>query len=250
MVNNGGRSCFEPDTPVRIITELSQISRDIYYIKSTRADRKSSILVSLGEGHEPFRVHSRRIIDVNFKGAIVLTSLDGISYAACPKCNNWLDLTDVSDQCVCNSCGPIDLCWITKPTKKIKTERLVRSGLQQLEERKVAKTEKQVNIVKIEDLVSINDCELWTKRTPFDHAKIDTRACVLLYVKEPYRKLCFNIYDGQTGKNPIPLQQFLDNDPGNGKATWYNVKDLESARADFVKKGYERITSLVTEEAC
>ena len=89
-------------------------------------------------------------------------------------------------------------------------------------------------------IAKLESCELWTQgQVTFDHAKFDVAAHVLLFTGENPRKLCFNTYNGTTGKKgeQLPIEAFLKGEKVSGS---YSVKDLDKAREKLTKDGYTK----------
>lgn len=91
--------------------------------------------------------------------------------------------------------------------------------------------------------------ELWTKKSvKFDHVEVDVQAHALLFIGDNPRKLCFNTYDGALGKkaSSLPIDAFVhDREVSTSdKAAhkpWFHIKDLEKARTQLRKNGYEKV---------
>ena len=87
-------------------------------------------------------------------------------------------------------------------------------------------------------IAKLENCELWTQgQVTFDHAKFDVAAHVLLFTGENPRKLCFNTYNGTTGKKgeQLPIEAFLKGEKVSGS---YTVKDVDKAREKLTRDGY------------
>ena len=91
--------------------------------------------------------------------------------------------------------------------------------------------------------------ELWTKKSvKFDHVEVDVQAHALIFTGDNPRKLCFNTYDGALGKKStsLPVDSFIHDrevtttDKAAHKP-WFAIKDLDKARAQLKKNGYEKV---------
>jgi hypothetical protein len=85
------------------------------------------------------------------------------------------------------------------------------------------------------------NCILYTKKgIRFDHERIDVQAHVLLCVGENPRKMCFNTYNGQLGKdNKLP--DFDGFCAGAASKTFYKVACIDKEQKKLAKQGYEKI---------
>lgn len=147
--------------------------------------------------------------------------------AVCPFCG-YINCVNMNDQSTVFKChGELNLYWIDRTINKAKKTQ------------KAAKMKSEPILVDFDELKKIG--ELWTKsQIKFDDPNTDVRAHVLIITGDAPRKLCFNTYNGTLGKkgNTLPLEDFV-NGTSVTKATWYNIKNLESARKTLQDGGFE-----------
>ncbi len=243
--NNGGRVRYEIGSQCRVLKVDGTISKETYTLNSSCSNRKGIVEIASPDGGI-IQVQYRRIIPlIDIDTATVIESGNKLR-TVCPKCNYIGSLVGSEDFLQCPNCGPVKLLWLShRPTsessnkpKKAKQEKNMDNATQAAE-RKV-KTGLPIDLAAVS---KTKGCELWTKKNiKFDNPKIDVRAHVLLFTGTPSRKLCFNTYDGTLGKTnkTLPIEAFLqDKTDADTRKSWYSVADLQKARNQLQKDGYE-----------
>lgn len=226
---------------VRIIELDGKISRSLYALtapslEAAKADKNGCITL-LDSGGKEVSVNKRRIILQSDPNKAIVISNNGRHRAICPKCS-YVEQLGLAQRDVvnCPEHGQFELVWQGEC-----------STMQSDDEAtdKAAKNKKAPHrpiVVDLKALSSLKNCELWTKTgVRFDHAKIDVQAHTLLWTGKEPRKLCFNTYDGTLGKTgkPLPIDDFVANKPQEDKQMWYLVNDIEVARQQLSKRGYQ-----------
>jgi hypothetical protein len=85
------------------------------------------------------------------------------------------------------------------------------------------------------------NCMLFTKKgIRFDHERIDVRAHVLLCIDDNPRKMCFNTYNGQLGKDK-KSPDFDGFCAGADGKNFYKVACVVKEQKKLLKQGYEKI---------
>lgn len=264
--NSGGRVRFNLGTEVRYIEIHGAISQEIYVIDQERSDRKGHISLKEKDGTRTLRVHHRRLLPVDMTGkAVVIESQDKL-WALCPEDGMAVEVSPGDTEMVCPKCSKtFTLYWIgvkpmadatktsktkEKEEKTPKVEKAEKAAPKPKAEKpaKEPKAVKEAIKVDLPALVKLKHCELWTKKNvKFDHERIDVQAHVLLFTGDNPRKLCFNTYNSTLGKKAtsLPIEEFIANEPvkgaGQKKDTpWFTVTDLEKARQQLQKGGYEQ----------
>ena len=259
--NNGGRNKFPKGQPVRYLTLQGSVSSEECVVDPNNpndvivADRKGLVLLATQDGKKEFRIQSRRILPVSIGGSVPVIESGNKYRAVCNKCQNVLDITGTTDQLDCSNCQTtLSLFWIgDKPVKNSATAQMVDKVPQTK-----SKTPKQAKKmtqphnssehlsakVDLAALASMAHIELWTKKSvKFDHVNVDVRAHALIFTGDNPRKLCFNTYDGALGKKApeLPIDDFIhDREVQGARRPWFEVKDLDKARAQLKKNGYEQ----------
>jgi len=241
---------------VKILTLIGDMSDEEYTIINEKPDRKGCVrLQDINSGKEVL-VNSRRIIrDYNDDKESVVIQLGDKHRAKCPKCSYVLDIQQNHTAIKCPEHGISRLIWSNKTMdaetqiaeNQTDTPTISETPAEAPSEKvKSEPKSKKKHMVDFEAIANDPNLELWTKKIRFDNATIDSRAHVLIYIVENHctpdavsRKLCFNTYDGSSGKNPIPLAEFLGNDEKENKR-WYSVKSLEKERKSLTNKGYTK----------
>lgn len=271
--NNGGRNRFTKNTIVRYITVQGSISEDEYYIDpdnpndSVVADRKGLITIRSTDGKRELRIQSRRILPSNVGNRVPVIESGNKYRAVCNKCQNVLEITGAIENITCGKCQAVlPLFWIgEKPMNEMNdsatatTDSIVnnvpkvkakspKSPKPKAEKKMTTTNTKEVQKIDLSAIAKNTDLELWTKKSvKFDHVEVDVQAHALLFIGNNPRKLCFNTYDGALGKkaSSLPIEAFIaDQDvTTSDKAAhkpWFYIKDLEKARAQLKKNGYEK----------
>jgi hypothetical protein len=243
--NNGGRVRYEIGSQCMILKVDGTISKETYTIHSSSSNRKGIVEIA-SPSMGIIQVQYRRIIPVIDSDTAAVIESGNKLRTVCPNCNYIGSLVGSEDFLQCPSCGPVKLLWLGhKPTvesskkpKKAKQEQNMDNAIQAAE-RKI-KTGMPIDLIAVS---KTKGCELWTKKNiKFDNPKIDVRAHVLLFTDAPARKLCFNTYDGTLGKTSktLPIEAFLqDKTDADTRKSWYNVADLQKARNQLQRDGYE-----------
>lgn len=243
--NNGGRVRYDVGSQCRILKVDGTISKETYTLHSSSSNRKGIVSILSVDGGIT-QVQYRRIIPLSGSDKAAVIESGNKLRTVCPKCNYIGTLAGSEDHLLCPNCGPIELLWLSqksvvetsKKPKKAKQEKNMENATQAAERK--AKTGQQIDLAAI---AKTKGCELWTKKNiKFDNPKIDVRAHVLLFTGTPARKLCFNTYDGTLGKTSktLPIEAFLsDKIDADTRKSWYNVADLQKARNQLQKDGYE-----------
>lgn len=93
----------------------------------------------------------------------------------------------------------------------------------------------------IQGLKDRANCVVYTKKNiRFDHERIDVQAHVLLCLDDNPRKMCFNTYNGQLGKDKKSPD--FDGFCANAASkTFYKVACVDKEIKKLVKQGYEKI---------
>lgn len=252
--NTGGRNRFACDEMFRIIELDGSISSAQYQVealscgdKFTVADRKGLIaLIEVGTNRR-IKVHSRRLIPTSLDGKALVISSNDKYVAICPSCNTTQQIAANVDEIVC-SCGVTSRTeWLgDRPMSDTKTR--AKKAEKPTAEKKV-KTVKEAFTPDIDALKSIPACQLWRKsNVDFDHPSVEVKSyCLLLEDGDNSRKLCFNTYNGTTGKRGecLHLDSFLTNTPvpdAKKDRPWYVVKDVAKTKAKLERDGYELVS--------
>ena len=241
MDNTGGRIHFVEGSAVRIIDSLGRVSKEEYQVKSSRSDRKGQVLVQC-QGAE-VKVHYKRVIPVESTDKAICVESAGKNVASCPDCSYIAEVGSNYEEFVCPDHGPKSILWVgikpmvSKQQKPKKVKVTVNKVIKRKEDQKGMKKAS----INLDDLAKLADCELYTlKNVEFDHARVEVNSHTLLYTGQNPRKLCFNTYNGNLGKKSaeLPIAEFLADKSENKR--WYAVKDLQKAREQLEKNGYER----------
>ncbi len=176
-------------------------------------------------------VNVNRLLPSHAAGKALVASPSGIEVnkynAVCPFCG-YINCVNMEDQSSVFKChGEIDLYWIDRTINKAKKPQ------------KAAKMKAEPIVVDFEELKKVG--ELWTKsQIKFDDPNTDVKAHVLIIADDKPRKLCFNTYNGTLGKkgNKLPLEDFA-NGTSTSKITWYNIKNIDSARKTLQEDGFQ-----------
>jgi hypothetical protein len=276
-VNTGGRKSFTRGERVKYLTIEGVVSDGVYLVDPgdpaaeeeqvgnvVRSDRKGQIVLRPENGvknsHE-LKVHFRRVLPLSVEGKAPVIESGDKYRTICPSCNCVAEVVGRSDTTTCSNCEEsFQLYWLgTKPMNveelvnteetetKLKAESKPKAEAKPKAEpkpRAARQTAREVQKVDFAAIVSLPDCELWTKSgVKFDHVDIDVQSHALLYIGDSPRKLCFNTYDGALGKkaSDLPLEQFQsDTEVADAKRPrpWFDIKDLDKARAKLAKDGY------------
>lgn len=251
-MNVGGRVRFVVGAEVRLLKIDGSVSTERYVIQQARSDRKGHIEVREKDGTQILKVHHRRVLAIEVGGKVCVIEAGDKYWVVCPHCQHIDEIETGSDRFSCPKCSRVYPChWIgvrpmaetAKKIKPTKTEKKPREPQPRAE--KAKKAVKEAQRVDIAALAKLEQCELYTKRNiRFDHARIDVRAHVLLFVGTHPRKLCFNTYNGTLGKRSteLPIEEFVHNRQKSGKKnnSWFPVADVETTRTKLVKAGYEK----------
>lgn len=274
--NNGGRNKFPKGRTFRYITIQGGVSEDEYLMDPDSpnevivADRKGLVLLKSIDGKKEFRIQSRRILPVSVGNRIPVIESGNKYRAVCNKCQNVLEITGSMEDIICHKCQTkLPLFWIgdrpmndsnltsatattdaslnNVPKNKAKSPKPQAKA--PTDDTPTSKEAKSMQIkVNLSELSQMPHLELWTKRSvKFDHVEVDVQAHALLFIGDNPRKLCFNTYDGALGKKAshLPIEAFVhDREVAtNDKAAhkpWFQVKDLDKARTQLKKNGYEK----------
>jgi len=251
--NTGGRVTFEIGSEVRILCSDARISSEVYIITTTKSDRKGHVTLKEKDTDRQIKVHFRRIFPVDKNEHAVVIESNGKYRSVCPKCNyvGTINATNSNTEFLdCPSCGKFNLIWLVeKPMENIVAE-TTQESVETIEKPKTPrerapKVVKEPVTVDLNAIAAMDNCELWTKsNVSFDHERITVKSHTLLYVGENPRKFCFNTYNGTLGKesNNLPITEFVQDTVVAGakkEKPWYSVKDVEKARAKFLRDGYE-----------
>lgn len=189
-----------------------------YKLVNQNKDKSGLITVLDYKNNRILRVHPSRIDKSNSHGSISVKISENNVVAACPKCENILNIPNESERCYCTHCDYyFDI--INKMTKK---------------EPKKIKTKDKPAKVNIDDLANIG--ELWIKNVEFDHKNVDVKA---ICIRIDDRYLSFNLYNNTYGKsNTLPPIDDLTSNNDNPKI--YKITNHEKWVAKMVKKGYSK----------
>ena len=252
--NTGGRNKFPRGLKVRYITIQGSISAEEHLIDPNSekdvivADRKG--LISIQNDNQKLLVQSRRIVpfDANHKSPVIETN--NKYRTICNNCSNVLEITGSIESIDCEKCGKnLTLFWNgERPVTEIletRTDGQTAKITSNKSGKKMTETPKKFDMG---ELTNHKNFELWTKRSvKFDHVEVDVQAHVLLFTADNPRKLCFNTYDGSLGKKAtsLPIDAFAKDEAitTEKKAShkpWFYVKDIEKARAQLKKNGYDQ----------
>ena len=254
-VNTGGRVTFQLYSEVRILLTEGTISEEIYEIESEKSDRKGHVILKEKGMSKQIKVHFRRILPINVGGNAAVIESNGKYRAICPKCTYVEMITPSSEHLNCPTHGHYQLYWLgVKPMAETTEKKTAKK--QNPEKEKVPKTEKTPKVSKQQIAIDLNalakkeNCELWTRKSvKFDHERINVKAHTLIFTGKGSttlpRKFCFNTYNDTLGKRsePLPIEEFLQDNPVKGmkkEKPWYDIADLEKARAKLIKEGYEK----------
>lgn len=247
---------MDSDQRVRILTIDGKISGKNYIHNAEKPDRKGLVIVTDPQNGSQIKVNHKRILrGCDDDGALVLSFGDK-HRAVCVRCSYVAEIEVGNEWLECPTHGLVKLYWKeSRPRMNNKsTDTIARqeSSKQEkdskIDKRQKAESAKQPTpkhsapIIPFDDIARNPSLELWTKKNiQFDHAKMDVRAHVILFVGDLCRKMCFNSYDGTAGKKDkaLPLDAFLSNQPEGLKKQWYDVKDLEATRKKLAATGYE-----------
>ena len=231
-MNTGGRQIFECGE-TRILQLDGKISDKVYIIRSeaARSDSSGNLeILEKGSG-KVIKVHHRRILPLDAYGCAV--AFGDQNRAVCPKCGKLF--TPSEDGITCPDDGFFTLYWIGEKPMTATKEKKEKTPRAPKEVKEPIKAD-------IDQLLVLDDCELWAKPVKFDHPGVDVLSYVLLHTddEEP-RKLCFNTYDGTLGKKgkPLPIDEFVAN---KHKTNIFAVKDLVKERTKLVNSGYEKLS--------
>lgn len=273
--NNGGRNKFPKGQVVRYITIQGGVSQEEYLIDPDNpneiivADRKGLVLLKSIDGKKEFRIQSRRILPVSVGNRIPVIDSGNKYRAVCDKCQNVLEITGSIEDITCHKCqATLPLFWIgdrpmndshqTAATATTATTATTDATISVPKNKSksakppvikdTSKEAKSMPTINLSELSQRPSLELWTKRSvKFDHVEVDVQAHALLFTGENPRKLCFNTYDGALGKkaSSLPIEEFVQDREvaTSDKAAhkpWFQIKDLEKARAQLKKNGYEK----------
>lgn len=276
--NNGGRNKFPRGQAVRYISVQGRVSEEEYVIdpdnpnETIVADRKGLVLLKSRDGKKEFRIQSRRILPVSVGNRIPVIESGNKYRAVCDKCQNVLEITGSMENITCHRCqATLPLFWIgdrpmndshanaatattdttvnNVPKVKAKSPKPQAKHMDNTATtHREAKKESQAPTINLAELAQKPHLELWTKRSvKFDHVEVDVQAHALLFIGDNPRKLCFNTYDGALGKKAtsLPIDAFIQDHEvsSSDKAAhkpWFQVKDLDKARAQLKKNGYEK----------
>jgi hypothetical protein len=267
--NTGGRNRFIRSSMVRYITIQGNVSSEEYIIDPDNssdvivADRKGLVLIKSHDRKKEFKVQSRRILPVDVSGKVPVIESGNKYRAVCNNCCNVLEIIVPTDAATCGRCtNSFPLFWTgDKPMTNIvesaestasrpegKTVHNVPKSKSNRPkaEKKMSKTTDTPKI-NLQTIIGDDRLELWTKRVKFDHVEVDVQAHALLFVGTDPRKLCFNTYDGALGKKAdvLPVREFIEDvevntEKKSSRKPWFQIKDLEKARTQLKKSGYER----------
>ena len=235
MSNTGGRAIYGVNDDIRILELDGSVSRDVYVVDQDRSDRKGHLRLIHKNSGLAKKVHHRRIL-TNYDDDMAVVLENGNKfYALCPKCGKTEEILPTRDDITCPQCGQFSLYWLsTKPDLGVYQTKT-------LNERKPKKEMAKNNKVDITQLLTLEECELWSKTVAFDHERIDARAFVLIYTAESPRKYCFNTYDGMLGKKSrLYIEEFISNASIDGisHVPWFSISEIEAVRKKLEKSGY------------
>ena len=231
--NTGGRKIFDCGE-ARILQLDGKISDKVYIIRpeDNRSDSSGNLEILEKESGKVVKVHHRRILPLEAFGCAA--AFGDQNRAVCPKCGRLFIPSE--DGINCPDDGFFTLYWIgEKPMTATKDEKKEKAP-------KVTKVVQEPIKIDLDQLLALENCELWIKPVKFDHPGLDVNAYVLLNLDEDEpRKLCFNSYDGTLGKKgkPLPIEAFMS---GHQKANIFGVKDIVKERTKLVNNGYEQLT--------
>jgi len=252
LQNVGGRKWFGANSRVRILELDGTVSSDIYKIEgddNVRSDRKGHILLTEEKSGRQVRVHFRRVLPLIIDGSAPVIESGDKYVSLCPQCGNPKQVNPNDSQTECPQCGIFPLYWLGVRPMTTTAEKEV---VQKTPKPKTEKKERPPRVVRephkpdLAAIAALPNCELWTQgQVTFDHAKFDVAAHVLLYAGDNNgicpRKLCFNTYNGTTGKkgDELPIEGFLKGEKVSGS---YTVQDIDKAREKLTKDGYTKGT--------
>jgi hypothetical protein len=246
---------MEAEAPrVRILNLDGKISDQRYIMVDQKPDKKGLLVVVDAVTGNQIKINHKRVLtDCSDEHAVVLPSGDKYR-AICTKCTFVTDVVVGNEWLECPDHGLIRLRWkerkhkmnesavdtvakggIAKPKNDVKTAD--GGDSHNADPKSVAPT-----LIDFAKLSQTPHVEVWTKKNiQFDHAKMDVRAHVLLFVGENPRKMCFNSYDGSAGKkNVLPFDDFVAG-AKTDKKSWYDVKDVQKTRDKLLNSGYEKM---------
>jgi hypothetical protein len=242
------------DHRVRILTIEGKISHRNYILEAEKPDRKGLVTVIDPQTGSQIKVNHKRILrGCNEDEALVLTFGER-HRAVCARCAFLAEVVPGNEWLECPVHGLVKLCWkegklpmsgnvnAVAKAEELKKEVPAKAKVKSAPEIKPTRIDKSAaSAIDFNGLVKTNELELWTKKNiQFDHAKMDVRAHVLLFVGDSPRKMCFNSYDGVAGKNKtLPIEAFISGKTTSDKKLWYDVKDLEATRKKLTATGYE-----------
>jgi len=232
------------------------------------ADRKGLVLVKSTVDKKELRIQSRRILPVSVGNRVPVIESGNKYRVVCNKCQHVLEVTGSIEEITCPKCSTaLPLFWIgDRPMKDSATTDTTGHAVHNVPKTKSSNPKPQANkmdkpqtVLKKEtqpspkvDLASLAHkphLELWTKKSvKFDHVEVDVQAHALIFSGNNPRKLCFNTYDGALGKKStsLPVDAFIHDrevtttDKAAHKP-WFAIKDLDKARAQLKKNGYEKV---------
>lgn len=252
------KDTFQENSEVRLMHLNGCVSTETYIIKPKSINPNGEItnkaqiqLIQKGTTRE-ITVNPRRVLPLEASNQACVVEMGDKFKAICPTCGCAEEVVHDSISLECPKCSvSFPLYWLgVKPTmsseavtkpKKPTAEKAAKTSPKE----KVEKVKKEPIRIDFDNLHKFG--ELWTmKNVKFDHVGIDVQAhCLLYHHGGTARKLCFNSYNGTYGKKSkeLPLHEFKkDIEPEDGSPkSWYNVPDIEKARAKLVKDGYEKI---------
>ncbi len=266
MKNTGGRNKFQRGMLVRYITVQGGVSEDEYVIDPENqnevvvADRKGLVAICKHDQSTSLRVQSRRILPSGIDGMIPVIESNNKYRAVCNKCQNVLEISGATDNIKCERCDQeLLLLWTGDKPMNDAVETATESKIvdnpkaktpKPKAEKKMSKTvaSQEPTKINLTEIAKSPNLELWTKRSvKFDHVEVDVQAHALLFIGDNPRKLCFNTYDGTLGKKTksLPIESFVKDEEVTTEKKpahkpWFPIKDLEKARAQLKKNGYER----------
>lgn len=226
MDNHGGRVRYVVGEEVIILNPDGSLSEEKYKVAEARSDRHGSVGLLHPVSNIVVRVHNRRILPTNVAGKTIVIEVADKYYALCARCGYRESYADGQDVYTCSNCGnKSEYHWLgERPPIQIS--------------KPAPKKPKKVPVkVDFKALVSLPNCQLWSRKMAFDHPEIDARTNVLICLDDQPRKLVFNTYDGKLGKkaNALPIDDFLAC-KGSG---WYKV-NKNNFEKELQNGGYQK----------
>lgn len=217
-----------------LITPDGMVTSDEYSIDGS-SDR-GLLLVTNTRTKSTIKVHKKRLfLRINSNDGVLVIN-DGTNFwAKCPKCNKVVAVKSDTATFKCDDHGVFDLLWKDEE-RPMTTETVVPAARQR-------KKKEQPTPVDIQAIVAIPNMRLYRKSSPFDVAKTAVVSYHLLYVGDDKpRKICFNTYNGNLGKDSkdLPIDRLVNNEMTD-KDSWYSVQCVKKAEAKLVKSGYELV---------